>query len=252
MRDEYLRDVQLTQAGPMQLTTNWWTKKDSEEELIKLSNHMSFGKNSVFSVLLLTLNLCVLAILTGNETAFNYAVHTARINPYMGSIIKPLFVKCLEILMPEYTTEMLERCIKFMSAAIYNYHTRDSYLDDIFIHMSQVLSCILLGPSDTPSYVIKHIKTSDEDQIKIGTNQNHDKMDLDLSKDELNIKLESIPIHDSMDIDVGRTDYSDLYPLMADDSFGIKIGPGEYHTEQDLLDIQTKSEVICDHFNRLS
>lgn len=47
-----------------------------------------------------------------------------------------------------YTDETLDRAIKFLSAIVYNYHSREATANYQLLHLSQVIICLLLGPLD--------------------------------------------------------------------------------------------------------
>lgn len=70
------------------------------------------------------------------------------ISQYIGCVIKPIIIKCLEMLVLEYTDDTLDRIIKFLTAIVYNNYARDSSMNDQLFHLSQLLVCLVLGPLD--------------------------------------------------------------------------------------------------------
>lgn len=47
-----------------------------------------------------------------------------------------------------YTDETLDRAIKFLSAIVYNYNSREATANYQLLHLSQLITCLLLGPLD--------------------------------------------------------------------------------------------------------
>ncbi|KAJ6643144.1 hypothetical protein Bhyg_08100 [Pseudolycoriella hygida] len=130
LRDEYNKEVTLTQPGPLSLSTNWFANKKSVKNLESLCTALS---NAIF---------------TGNDAAFKYAIHATSINPYIGCILQPLLNKILSMIVVTYTDETLDRAIKFLSAITYNYNSREATANYQLLHLSQLITCLLLGPLD--------------------------------------------------------------------------------------------------------
>lgn len=128
--DEYRKDVTMTQCGALQLCSSWLLPKECAEDL------------SAFYRALCT------AIFVGNDYTFDYAIQTTMVSQYIGCVIKPIIIKCLEMLILEYTDETLDRVIKFLTAAVYNDYARDSSMNDQLFHLSQLFVCLVLGPLD--------------------------------------------------------------------------------------------------------
>lgn len=70
------------------------------------------------------------------------------VSQYIGCVVKPIIIKCLEMLVLEYTDETLDRIIKFLTAIVYNNYARDSSMNDQLFHLCQLLICLVLGPLD--------------------------------------------------------------------------------------------------------
>lgn len=92
--------------------------------------------------------LFFLAILTGDDAAFKYAIHTTVINPYIGCIIRSLMSNILKAVVFEYTAETLDRILKFIMAIVRNSQTREADFNDQLFHLSQIMVCLILGPLD--------------------------------------------------------------------------------------------------------
>lgn len=142
--DEYRKDVTMTQCGPLQLCSTWLLPKECAEDL------------SAFYRALCT------AIFVGNNYTFDYAIQTTMVSQYIGCVIKPIIIKCLEMLVLEYTDETLDRVIKFLTAAVYNDYARDSSMNDQLFHLCQLLVCLVLGPLDLNTCSAWLVEQNDE------------------------------------------------------------------------------------------
>lgn len=61
-----------------------------------------------------------------------------------------------------YTDETLDRAIKFLSSITYNYHSREATANYQLLHLSQLMTCILLGPLDLNEHLIDEQKQMEE------------------------------------------------------------------------------------------
>lgn len=61
-----------------------------------------------------------------------------------------------------YTDETLDRAIKFLSAIVYNYHSREATANYQLLHLSQVMICMLLGPLDLNEHLNDEQKQMEE------------------------------------------------------------------------------------------
>ncbi|XP_037046683.1 uncharacterized protein LOC119081691 [Bradysia coprophila] len=144
LRDEYNKEVTLNQPGPLNLSSNWFANKKSVKNLEGLSTSLS---NAIF---------------TGNDAAFKYAIQATTINPYIGCILQPLLNKILSMIVITYTDETLDRAIKFLSAIVYNYNSREATANYQLLHMSQLLTCLILGPLDLNQHLSDEQKKMEE------------------------------------------------------------------------------------------
>lgn len=113
---------------------------------------------TVFALLIFQIS----AIFTGNDAAFKYAIQAISINPYIGCILQPLLNKILSMIVITYTNETLDRAIKFLSAIVYNYNSREATANCQLLNMSQLLSCLLLGPLDLNEHLNDEQKKMEE------------------------------------------------------------------------------------------
>lgn len=104
-----------------------------------------------------------IAIFTGNDAAFKYAIHATSINPYIGCILQPLLNKILSMIVIEYSDETLDRAIKFLSAIVYNSNSREATANYQLLHLSQLVACLLLGPLDLNEHLSDEQKKMEEE-----------------------------------------------------------------------------------------
>lgn len=136
MREEYLKEITTVQSGPLELDCNWLSKEANLEDLKELVDSI------------------MLAVILGDNLAYNYTIHTVLINPFIGCILPSLMQKSLEFLSFEYTEECLERLLPFLKCIAYNFHTRDVTNIEINFHLCNVFMCLLLGSIDIASNMV--------------------------------------------------------------------------------------------------
>lgn len=61
-----------------------------------------------------------------------------------------------------YTDETLDRAIKFLSAIVYNYNSREATANYQLLHLSQLVTCLLLGPLDLNEHLSDEQKKMEE------------------------------------------------------------------------------------------
>lgn len=61
-----------------------------------------------------------------------------------------------------YTDETLDRAIKFLSAIVYNYNSREATANYQLLHFSQLMTCLLLGPLDLNEHLSDEQKKMEE------------------------------------------------------------------------------------------
>lgn len=84
----------------------------------------------------------------GDETTFQYAIHTTLINPFIGCVLPLLVHKCIEYLSFGCHDDTLDRILKFLKAIVHNMHSRDVTNSEEYFNLSNLLVCLLIGPSD--------------------------------------------------------------------------------------------------------
>lgn len=68
----------------------------------------------------------------------------------------------LSMIVIGYTDETLDRSIKFLSAIVYNYNSREATANYQLLHLSQLLTCLLLGPLDLNEHLNDEQKKMEE------------------------------------------------------------------------------------------
>lgn len=153
------------------------------------------------------------AIFTGDEEAFQYALHTTLINPFIGCIIKPLLTRCLQMLSFDYTFETLDRTIKFLMAIVRNEHTREANNNGQLFHLSQLMTCLILGPLDLNVGVAQFKKEEEE----------HKQMEEEINciaKELQSIKEEPTTVmYQAMDVDDIQNECEALLQMMENEGF---------------------------------
>ena len=152
----------------------------------------------------------ILAIILGDDAAFQYTVHTVLINPFIGCILHILVQKCIEYLSFGCTTDTLDRMLKFLTALAQNYHTRDISNNEEYFHLSNIMVCLLLGPADVKEQ-LTHIKAERQQhklKEQMAAKLNKEKLDKkirsaphQLTDELLNIKMEADPFVTKIDVD---------------------------------------------------
>lgn len=140
------------------------------------------------------------AIFTGNDAAFKYAIHSAAINPYVGCILQPLLNKVLSMIVIAYTDETLDRAIKFLAAIVYNYNSREATANYQLLHLSQLMTCLLLGPLDLNEHLSDEQKKMEEKINQIaGELEQSPTANMFHTLDGMQSHIKSTPLNDQMD-----------------------------------------------------
>lgn len=201
LRDEYLKDVSMTQNGPLTLEANWVSNQRNFKDLTKLWQSI------------------VLAIVLGDDAAFQYTLHTTLINPFIGCILPHLVQKTIEYLAFGCTDDTLDRLLRFLKVLVQNYHSRDVANNEEYFNLCNLFVCLLLGTVDmkTKLAIIKMERTKKEKSEKQRAKENKTtgKTPESLVK---NIKTEFLSAKDAQDGDSDKviikdeSDYSnDVY-----------------------------------------
>ncbi|XP_055316588.1 uncharacterized protein LOC129576090 [Sitodiplosis mosellana] len=130
LREEYLRDETLTQHGPLTLEANWVSNQRNFKDLTKLWQSI------------------MLAIVLGDDAAFQYTIHTTLINPFIGCILPHLVQKSIEYLAFGCTDDTLDRLLRFLKVLVQNYHSRDVANNEEYFNLCNLFVCLLLGTVD--------------------------------------------------------------------------------------------------------
>lgn len=130
LREEYLKDVTVTQSGPLTLEANWVSNQRNFKDLTKLWQSI------------------ILAIVLGDDAAFQYTIHTTLINPFIGCILPHLVQKSIEYLAFGYTDDTLDRLLRFLKVLVQNYHSRDVANNEEYFNLCNLFVCLLLGAID--------------------------------------------------------------------------------------------------------
>lgn len=130
LREEYLKDVTVTQNGTLTLDANWVSNQRNFRDLTKLWQSI------------------ILAIVLGDDAAFQYTIHTTLINPFIGCILPHLVQKSIEYLAFGYTDDTLDRLLRFLKVLVQNYHSRDVANNEEYFNLSNLFVCLLLGAID--------------------------------------------------------------------------------------------------------
>lgn len=139
------------QSVPITFECDWLPIPENSEILTNLANSI------------------ILAIALGDNIAYNYAIHTVFINPFIGCILPFLMQKLLEFLSFDHTHECLERLLPFLKAIALNPHTRDVPNDEINFHLCQIFVNMLLGPLNIDSTLKSIEKIREENKKKLQT-----------------------------------------------------------------------------------
>lgn len=156
LRDEYLKEITSIQCGPLTLESNWVSNQRNFKDLTKLWKSI------------------VLAILLGDDAAFQYTIHTTLINPFIGCILPYLVQKTIEYLAFGCTDDTLDRLLCFLKVIVQNYHSRDVANNEEYFNLCNIFVCLLLGSIDMKSKLafIKHDRAqaeNDEKEINVMT-----------------------------------------------------------------------------------
>lgn len=99
-----------------------------------------------------------------------------------------------------YTDETLDRAIKFLSAIIYNYNSREATANYQLLHLSQVLTCLLLGPLDLNEHLSDEQKKMEEkiNQIAGELEQSPTTTNIFPNLDEMQTHMKSTSLHEQI------------------------------------------------------
>lgn len=145
LREEYLKDISSIQCGPLSLDCSWQTHQRNVRDLTKLWKSI------------------ILAIIMGDDVAFQYTIHTTLINPFVGCILQHLLQKSIEYLSFGCSEDTLDRLLRFLKVIVQNYHCRDVANNEEYFNLANIFVCLLLGPIDVKSK-LEQIKA---EQIKL-------------------------------------------------------------------------------------
>ncbi|XP_059610461.1 uncharacterized protein LOC132264496 [Phlebotomus argentipes] len=129
LREEYLRDVQVT-TSRVDVSASWLAEETMSEHLLDFMDH-----------------LCD-AVFLGDELTFNRAMQTVAMNPFMGCIVNLLLNKCTELLSFEYKTDTLRRAMELLITLTRNPFARNAEINSDMYYLCQILVCLLLGPAN--------------------------------------------------------------------------------------------------------
>lgn len=130
LREEYLKETSMIQNGPLTLEANWVSNQRNLKDLTKLWQSI------------------VLAIVLGDDAAFQYTLHTTLINPFIGCILPHLVQKTIEYLAFGCTDDTLDRLLRFLKVLVQNYHSRDVANNEEYFNLCNLFVCLLLGTVD--------------------------------------------------------------------------------------------------------
>lgn len=130
LRNEYICEKTLTQNGPLTLEANWVSNQRNFRDLTKLWQSI------------------MLAIVLGDDAAFQYTIHTTLINPFIGCILPHLVQKSIEYLAFGCTDDTLDRLLRFLKVLVQNYHSRDVANNEEYFNLCNLFVCLLLGTVD--------------------------------------------------------------------------------------------------------
>lgn len=130
LRHEFSKDLVVTQSADLKLEVNWMTHQRHNDDLAKLWQSI------------------VLAIVLGDDAAFQYTIHTTLINPYIGCILPHLMQKIIEYLVFDCPEDTLDRLLRFLKVLVQNYHSRDVANNEAHFHLANLFACLLLGTVD--------------------------------------------------------------------------------------------------------
>lgn len=99
-----------------------------------------------FLLFFLTFNV-FLAIFVGDDECFEVALEIVTFSPQIGPILKLLLGKCVELLAYEYTEDVLNRSLRFLSALAANPYSQNGQINEELSYLSQIFESLLLGPS---------------------------------------------------------------------------------------------------------
>lgn len=201
LREEYLREVTLTQNGPITLESNWVSNQRNFKDLTKLWQNI------------------ILAIVLGDDAAFQYTIHTALINPFIGCVLPHLVQKSIEYLAFGCPDDTLDRLLRFLKVLVQNYHSRDVANNEEYFNLCNLFVCLLLGTIDMKKKLaiiqMERIRQEKVERQMDKTDKLNEKATKSLTT---NIKTEFIATKDTQDCDSDKviikdeSDYSnDVY-----------------------------------------
>lgn len=126
---EYSKDIIADDCGDVRLYTMWMSSLESPGPLKNFAEKLCNG------------------IFNGLTDCVDYALEITENDPNIGCIVKLLLHSCCEQLMKDYSSDLLKRVIKFISAMTFNPYTRDGNIDGNLIVLAQLLLCVILGPN---------------------------------------------------------------------------------------------------------
>lgn len=113
----------------------------------------------------------------------------------------------------DYTTETLDRALKFLMAIVRNGNTREADNDGQLFHLSQLMICIVLGPLDLNVGVAQFKKEEEE----------HKQMEEEINciaKELQSIKEEPTTVlYQPMDVDDIQNECEALLQMMENEGF---------------------------------
>lgn len=155
LRDEYLKDISSIQCGPLSLECSWITSQRNAKDLTKLWKSI------------------ILAIIMGDDVAFQYTIHTTLINPFVGCILPHLLQKSIEYLSFGCSEDTLDRLLRFLKVIVQNNHCRDVSNNEEYFNLANIFVCLLLGAIDVKAK-LEQIKA---EQIKLEAAGSEEKCD---------------------------------------------------------------------------
>lgn len=197
LHDEFMKDVTMTQNGPWTLEANWVSNQRNLKDLTKLWQSI------------------ILAIVLGDDAAFQYTIHTTLINPFIGCILPHLVQKTIEYLAFGYTDDTLDRLLRFLKVLVQNYHSRDVANNEEYFNLCNLFVCLLFGGVDMKAKLAV-IRDTREKLKKLEVHRKREEVKvMENAPGSLidSIKKEFMPIRDARDIESEYT--SEAYSFVV-------------------------------------
>lgn len=147
----------------------------------------------------------MLAIIMGDDVAFQYTIHTTLINPFVGHILPHLLQKSIEYLSFRCLDDTLDRLLRLLKAIVQNDHCRDVANNEEYFNLANIFVCLLLGSIDVKSK-LEQIKA---EQVALEAEEIEPKSNGDVSVKSDALTNGDNPITNGLKIDVNIKDELD-------------------------------------------